>query len=99
MLIDTVKFNTIQIQILCSSYPLQYTVTPIMTFINALIKIKTVTVLVNSLKGSVVAAKCQCLWGNCALHKILPTYYAGIMLDAFAILLCSKLCWHNWLKR
>ena len=26
------------------------------------------------------------------------TYYAGIMLDAFAILLCSKLCWHNWLK-
>ena len=20
------------------------------------------------------------------------------MLDAFAILLCSKLCWHNWLK-
>ena len=28
------------------------------------------------------------------------TYYAGIMLDAFPILLCSKLCWHiyNWLK-
>ena len=26
------------------------------------------------------------------------TYYAGVMLDAFAILLCSKLCWHNWLK-
>ena len=26
------------------------------------------------------------------------TYYAGIMLDATAILLCSKLCWHNWLK-
>ena len=27
--------------------------------------------------------------------------YAGIMhmLDAFAILLCSKSCWHNWLKR
>ena len=25
-------------------------------------------------------------------------YYTGIMLDAFAILLCSKLCWHNWLK-
>ena len=23
------------------------------------------------------------------------TYYAGIMLDAFAILLCSKLCWHT----
>ena len=26
------------------------------------------------------------------------TYYAGIMLDAFVVLLCSKLCWHNWLK-
>ena len=26
------------------------------------------------------------------------TYYADIMLDAFAILLCSKLCWHNWLN-
>ena len=24
--------------------------------------------------------------------------YAGIMLDAFAVLLCSRLCWHNWLK-
>ena len=23
------------------------------------------------------------------------TYYAGIMLDAFSYLLCSKLCWHN----
>ena len=22
-------------------------------------------------------------------------YYAGIMLDAFSYLLCSKLCWHN----
>ena len=25
-------------------------------------------------------------------------YYAGIMLNAFIILLCSKLCWHNRLK-
>ena len=25
-------------------------------------------------------------------------YYAGIMLNAFATLLCSKLCWHNRLK-
>ena len=25
-------------------------------------------------------------------------YYAGIMLNAFALLLCSKLCWHNRLK-
>ena len=25
-------------------------------------------------------------------------YYAGIMLIAFAFLLCSKLCWHNRLK-
>ena len=24
--------------------------------------------------------------------------FTGIMLDAFATLLCSKLCWHNWLK-
>ena len=23
------------------------------------------------------------------------TYYAGIMLDAFSYLLCSKSCWHN----
>ena len=26
------------------------------------------------------------------------THYAGIMLDAFLNLLCSKLCWHNWRK-
>ena len=25
-------------------------------------------------------------------------YYAGIMLDAFRYLLCSKLCRHNWRK-
>ena len=25
-------------------------------------------------------------------------YYAGIMLNALATLLCSKLCWHNRLK-
>ena len=25
-------------------------------------------------------------------------YYAGIMLNAFTTLLCSKLCWHNRLK-
>ena len=25
------------------------------------------------------------------------SYYAGIMLNAFSDLLCSKLCWHNWL--
>ena len=24
------------------------------------------------------------------------SYCAGIMLDAFRYLLCSKLCWHNW---
>ena len=23
-------------------------------------------------------------------------YFAGIMLDAFANLLCSNVCWHNW---
>ena len=27
------------------------------------------------------------------------SYYAGIMLNAFSYLLCSKLCWHNWLVR
>ena len=26
------------------------------------------------------------------------SYYAGIMLDAFRYLLCSKLCRHNWRK-
>jgi len=26
------------------------------------------------------------------------SYYAGIMLNAFGNLLCSKLCWHNWRK-
>ena len=25
------------------------------------------------------------------------SYYVGIMLNAFSDLLCSKLCWHNWL--
>ena len=34
---------------------------------------------------------------KCALPNKFA-YYAGIMLDVFAILLCSKLCWHNWLK-
>ena len=43
------------------------------------------------------SVKCQCLCEKCVLYKKFP-YYAGIMLDAFLILLCSKLCWHNWLK-
>ena len=25
-------------------------------------------------------------------------YYAGIMPDAFGCLLCSLLCWNNWLE-
>ena len=29
------------------------------------------------------------------IHELNPSYYAGIMLDAFKDLLCSKLCWHN----
>ena len=39
----------------------------------------------------------QYLWHALrVLIKILE--YAGIMLDAFASLLCSKLCRHNWCK-
>ena len=67
---------------------MQYIVTPVMTFINASYidlsnnSLKTVAIHVNSLEGSLegslVAAKCQlqCLWGNCALHKILPIMLA-----------------------
>ena len=36
------------------------------------------------------------LGGDCTIHIKFFTYYAGIMLDAFLYLLCSKLCWHNW---
>ena len=25
------------------------------------------------------------------------SYYASIMLNVFSDLLCSKICWHNWL--
>jgi len=37
---------------------------------------------------------------HCAFNKysIKSSYYAGIMLNAFANLLCSKLCRHNWRK-
>ena len=39
-------------------------------------------------------------YGECFIRVyrsllIFLTYYAGIMLDAFRYLLCSKLCWHN----
>ena len=46
---------------------------------------------VDSLKGFISSSMTL---EKYALHK----NFAGIMLDAFAILLCSKLCWHNWLK-
>ena len=49
---------------------------------------------VDSLKGFISSSMTL---EKYALHKNFA-YYAGIMLDAFAILLCSKLCWHNWLK-
>ena len=29
------------------------------------------------------------------IHELNPTYYAGIMLNAFDNLLCLTLCWHN----
>ena len=29
---------------------------------------------------------------------VIFAYYAGIMLNAFGFLSCSKLCWHNRLK-
>ena len=32
------------------------------------------------------------LGGDCTIHIKSFTYYAGIMLDAFLYLLCSKLC-------
>ena len=34
---------------------------------------------------------------TCILYKYF-SYYAGIILNAFTTLLCSKLCWHNRLK-
>ena len=30
-----------------------------------------------------------------SLAKSYLAYYAGIMLDAFSNVICSKLCWHN----
>ena len=41
---------------------------------------KTVTLCIYSLKGLLVAVKCQCLGENCALHENF-IYYAGIMFD------------------
>ena len=44
---------------------------------------------------------------SCSKHVFIPillitlaifAYYDGIMLNALATLLCSKLCWHNRLK-
>ena len=44
---------------------------------------------------------------SCAKHVLISillitltifAYYAGIMLNALAKLICSKLCWHNRLK-
>ena len=40
-------------------------------------------------------------WAKHAFYIIMLAifaYYAGIMLNAFTTLLCSKLCWHNRLK-
>ena len=42
------------------------------------------------IRSYIVAAKSQCFWGNRALNKDFT--YAGIILDAFAIL-CIRLFW------
>ena len=45
--------------------------------------------------------KWQFLDNDCSIRvdqsflAIFQKYYAGIMLNAFSDLLCSKLCWHN----
>jgi len=37
-------------------------------------------------------------FGARIVHSRKSSYCAAIMLNAFANLLCSKLCWHNWRK-
>ena len=39
-----------------------------------------------------------CILYNFSIMLAIFAYYAGIMLNAFTTLLCSKLCWHNRLK-
>ena len=100
MLIGTVKFNRIQFKILYSSLRSIYIVTPIMWihhFYHCIHQIIHKNSHCKFAKRFTNSSKLSLSWEKCALHKNF-TYYAGIMLDAFAILLCSKLCWHNWLK-
>ena len=55
-----------------------------------------------------MAAKIQCMFSLAMtarfeyINHLLQffksiSYYADIMLNAFSDLLCSKLCWYNWL--
>ena len=54
-------------------------------------------IIVDSVKISPLlqkCSKCQCFCAVCSLHNKFA-YYAGIMLDAFVILLYSQLCLHS----
>ena len=56
--------------------------------------------LVNTYSLPQIYPNLTILW-KCAFYaNFVATfaYYAGIMLNAFALPLCSKLCWHNRLK-
>ena len=43
----------------------------------------------------IVTVLLRALWLDFSYYNENVSYYAGIMLDAFGYLLCSKLCWHN----
>ena len=72
-----------------------YIMTPTMYFVEFITFKYCIHHIPNSLKILVVTFKIHAFVA-CLAQKC--TYYAGIMLDAFTILLCSKLCWHNWLR-
>ena len=106
ILSDNVKFNNILYEedscwFFCTHYHqiYIYIMTPAMYFVEFITFNHYIhhipNFIVDSLKISVLTFKFMPLWHT--LHKKF-TYYAGIMLDTFTILLCSKLCWHNWLR-
>ena len=100
---DKVKFNRFESKILVDFHSLS----DIFTFCLYFVKFNTLMSLhlsnysykitVDSLKILPKFPQNVNVCEKCVLHKKFA-YYAGIMLDAFVILLCSKLCWHDWLK-
>ena len=108
-LLSYLNYKVMIINSLSSSSTVQHIISNSFTYVHKQFEFISIafTTLVNAYFGKIITTdspKSHNPVKNMYFIQILSivlailAYYAGIMLNAFVFLLCSKLCWHNRLK-